>query len=279
MRLAWRPADALWLIHMDPSQLDQVITNLCVNARDAIANVGSVVMQTDNCVVDEDFAARFVGATKGEYVRLTVRDDGHGMDEETISHIFEPFFTTKLNGTGTGLGLATVYGVVQQNGGSITVASSLGGGTTFDVYLPRFAGATAAASPHASPSSDLHGSETVLVVEDEAAILRLNKRLLERRGYRVLAASDPLVALRMASEYAGIIHVLLTDVVMPTMNGRDLATALRASRPSIECIFTSGYPADVMAARGVLEAGTHFLQKPCPPVVMARKLREVLDRA
>ncbi|WP_373067302.1 PAS domain S-box protein [Gemmatimonas sp.] len=279
VRLTWRPAGELWLIHMDPSQVDQIITNLCVNARDAISDVGSVVLQTENCVVDEQFAALHVGAAVGEYVRLTVRDDGHGMAEETLSHLFEPFFTTKTSGKGTGLGLATVYGAVQQNGGFITVTSAPGAGTTFGVYLPRYVGAPAVASVDARSSADARGNETILVVEDEAAILRLNTRVLERCGYRVLAASDPLVALRLASEYSGTIHLLLTDVVMPTMNGLHLATALRAARPSLACIFTSGYTADVMAARGVLEDGVHFLPKPCSPLVMARKLRDVLDSA
>ena len=277
--LTWRPAPELWSVHMDPSQVDQIITNLCVNARDAIADVGSVALQTENCVVDDTFAALHVGAAHGEYVRLTVRDDGHGMDDEILSHLFEPFFTTKSNGRGTGLGLATVYGVAQQNGGFVTVTSAVGAGTTFAVYLPRYVGAPEAAVIEPLSSPDARGHETILVVEDEAAILRLTTRLLEQRGYRVLSASDPLDALRLASEYAGTIHLLLTDVIMPNMNGRDLATTLCAARPSLACIFSSGYTADVIAARGVIDAGVHFLQKPCAPSVMARTVRAVLDGA
>ena len=279
VRLTWMPAEDLWLIHMDPSQVDQIITNLCVNARDAIADVGNVVLQAENCVVDARFAAQHVGAALGDYVRLTVRDDGHGMDDETLSHIFEPFFTTKSNGRGTGLGLATVYGVAQQNGGFITVSSVVGAGTTFEVYLPRYVGAPAAASLDASTSVDARGDETILVVEDEPAILRLTTRVLERHGYHVLSASDPLEALHVAAAHPGTIHLLLTDVIMPTMNGRDLETALRATRPSLACIFTSGYTADVIAARGVVDAGVHFLHKPCLPALMARAVRDVLDGA
>lgn len=197
VRLTWRPASQLWSIHMDPSQVDQIITNLCVNARDAIADVGSVVLQTENCMVDDTFIARHVGAAHGEYVKLTVRDDGHGMDAETRSHLFEPFFTTKSSGRGTGPGLATVYGAAQQNGGFITVSSDVGAGTTFEVYLPRYVGAPAAALAESSSSPDARGDETILVVEDEPAILRLNTRLLKQRGHRVLSASDPL-ALRSA---------------------------------------------------------------------------------
>lgn len=277
IRIAWRPAADLWPIKMDPSQVDQVLTNLCVNARDAIADVGTIVLTTANRVIDAAFCNTQPAAVPGEYVQLTVSDDGAGMDGQTLAQIFEPFFTTKAPGDGTGMGLATVYGAVRQNGGFITVQSAPGRGATFEIYLPRFTGRIEPAAPRPPAQPPGHGDETILIVEDEASILRLTARLLRGRGYRVLEASGPDDALRLAAEHDGAIDLLLSDVIMPKMNGRDLAAAVMSRRPSIRYLFMSGYPSNVIAMRGVVEEGVHFLQKPFSHEQLANKVREVLD--
>jgi CheY-like chemotaxis protein len=210
-------------------------------------------------------------------VRLTLRDTGSGMNEATLAQIFEPFFTTKSVGEGTGLGLASVYGAVKQNSGFITVSSELGQGTTFEIYLPRQMG-EAMAAPSGAVGVAAAGWETILLVEDEAGILRLTRRALEVQGYTVLATGSPGEALRQAEEHAGDIHLLLTDVQMPEMNGRDLATALLMLRPQLKQLFMSGHTADVIALRGMLEHGVSFIEKPFSPVALAAKVREVLDR-
>jgi CheY-like chemotaxis protein len=199
------------------------------------------------------------------------------MDQETLAHMFEPFFTTKAQGKGTGLGLATVYGIVKQNDGFITVDSETGRGTTFRIYLPRHAALAAEEAEKQEHASSPTGTETVLLVEDEASLLRLAHRLLDALGYTVLAADGPDTALRLAAEYKGEIHLLLTDVVMPGMSGNDLRHRLAATRPKLKCLFMSGYTADVIAHRGVLSEGIQFIQKPFAKVALARKLREVLE--
>ena len=273
--LAWLPAADLWRVRLDPGQVDQILANLCVNARDAIAGVGKVTLETGNVVFDEDYCAQHVGFTPGEFVMIAVSDNGCGMDSETMSRLFEPFFTTKNLGQGTGLGLATVYGVVKQNHGLINVYSEPGVGTTFRIYLPREA--TGEPEPEARGSSEAAGgTETVLVVEDEPAILDLVKRVLEKLGFVVLAARSPEEALGLAGDHPGRIDLLLSDVIMPGMNGRDLAGALRATRPSIRQLFMSGYTANVIAHHGVLDAGVHFLQKPFAPNDLVTKVRRAL---
>ena len=267
---------SLWPVFVDPTQLDQVLINLCVNARDAIAGVGAISLSLGNVEVGAGHEAVRDGARPGEYVCLTITDDGAGMSRETRDHIFEPFFTTKGVGEGTGLGLSTVYGAVQQSGGAITVESAPGKGATFRIYLPRHAAAACeveVAVPTASPG----GSETILLVEDETSLLRMTAKLLESLGYVVLAANSPAEALRLAVAYPASIDLLLTDIVMPGMNGRDLATSLRAIYPSVPTLYISGYSAGVIESRGALEPGVQFLAKPFTRESLAAKIREVME--
>jgi len=274
--LAWLPDTSLWSVKADPSQIDQILANLCINARDAIADTGKITIETRNKVFDEDYCASHAGYVPGDYVRLAVSDDGCGMDKETQSHLFEPFFTTKPVGHGTGLGLATVYGIVKQNNGFVNVYSEPGHGTTFRIYLPRHIDAAVAAR-EGLKKPIAHGHETILVVEDEPAILSLTKTMLERLGYQVLAASTPGEAIRMAVEHSGEIHLLMTDVVMPEMNGRDLANKLLATFPALKRLYMSGYTANVIAHHGVLDEGVLFIQKPFSKNDLARWVRAALD--
>jgi PAS domain S-box-containing protein len=274
--LAWLPNKGLWPVKMDPSQVDQILANLCVNARDAIAGVGKVTIETGRAVLDAAYCADHLGAAPGDYVMLVVRDDGCGMDKAVLERLFEPFFTTKAVGEGTGLGLATVYGIVKQNEGHITVYSEPGVGTTFHIYLPRHVGE--GAETESAPQGALpRGTETVLLVEDEPSILHLGERMLAGLGYTVLAAATADEALRLSAAYDGPIPLLLTDVVMPEMSGKDLAERLRAIRPALRCLYMSGYTASVIAHRGVLEEGVRFIQKPFMLQALAAKVRAVLD--
>ncbi len=275
--LKWLPGANLWPVKVDPSQIDQILANLCINARDAIAGVGNIVIETGNSAIDEDYCAIHAGFIPGEYVRISVSDNGHGIDKETLAHIFEPFFTTKGAGEGTGLGLATVYGAVKQNNGFVHVYSESDSGTTFTIYLPRYGG-TAELEHTASATGPLvRGKETILLVEDEPSILKLTTRALTRQGYAVLAASTPREAIDLASEHTEVIHLLMTDVVMPEMNGRDLAKNLLAIHPKLKVLFMSGYTANIIVHQGVLDQGVQFIQKPFAIDDMAIKVREVLD--
>ncbi len=278
VQLIWEPQVQPWAARIDPSQLDQIVTNLCSNARDSITDLGTIKVATANCIVDRAQCADYPDSAAGEYVRLTVQDTGSGIAPDVLAHVFEPFFTTKGVGQGTGLGLASVYGCVQQNGGFITVSSELGRGTTFSVYLPRAADPDKAASKVGTEQA-LGGEETILLVEDEPAVLAFTMRALVSRGYRVLPASGPDEALRLANEHSGPIHLLLTDVIMPGMNGRELARGLSSLRPALTVLYMSGYTSDVIDPHGVLASGTHFLQKPFAVNDLAVKVREVLDRA
>jgi signal transduction histidine kinase/FixJ family two-component response regulator len=278
--LAWAPAAAVWPIHVDPSQIDQILANLCINARDAISGTGTLRIETANVEIDEPASAATPGSAPGDYIRLVVADDGCGMSQETLARIFEPFFTTKELGTGTGLGLATVYGIIQQNHGFVEVRSEPGRGTTFAVHLPRYTGAPdedprRVRAPPASPPA--HGTETILLVEDEPAILRMTTRLLEQQGFEVLSAGAPAEAIRRAKEHPGAIDLLMTDVVMPEMNGRELGNTLLATRPGLKRLYMSGYTADIIAHHGVLDEGVHFLQKPFSRAEAAAKVRAALD--
>ncbi|MCX6538497.1 MAG: PAS domain S-box protein [Acidobacteria bacterium] len=275
--LKWRPEADLWPIKVDPSQIDQILANLCVNARDAISGVGKITIETGNSTFNEDDCAAHAEFIPGEYVLLAVSDDGCGMEKETQAHLFEPFFTTKALGKGTGLGLATVYGIVKQNNGFINVYSEPNQGTTFKIYLPRHEGKAGQAQTEGAARSAQRGQETVLLVEDESSILTLTSKILERQGYTVLAASTPGQAIRMAREYVGRIHLLMTDVVMPEMNGRTLAKNLLSLHPHLKRLFMSGYTADVIAHHGVLDEGVHFLQKPFSIERLAATVRETLD--
>ena len=274
--LLWKPSLNLWPVKMDPAQIDQILVNLVVNARDAIAGIGKVTIETGKAEFDEAYCQTHPDVTPGTYVMLAVSDTGCGMDPETQAHIFEPFFTTKEQGKGTGLGLATVYGIVEQNGGVISVCSEPGKGTTFNVYLPLHAATADEIKNVLKPVVVPTGTETVLLVEDEVPLLRLARRLLELLGYTVLAAAGPSEAMRLAAEYTGDIHLLLTDVVMPGLSGRDLRDRLSVTRPAMKCLFMSGYTADAMTRSGVLDQELHFVQKPFTKATLAVKLREAL---
>jgi len=277
INLTWHPGGSLWHIKMDPSQIDQVMANLCVNARDAIAGVGKLIVETGNSILDEEFCGRHEGFLPGEYVRISVSDSGSGMDKETLSHIFEPFFTTKGVGEGTGLGLATVYGIVKQNKGFIDADSNPGKGTSFTIYLPRHKDLAEQTQKKELPETALRGHEVILVVEDEPTILKMTTSMLKRLGYTVLEAHAPAEAERIADEYVGDVHLLLTDVIMPEMNGRDLAVRLVEKNPRIKCLFMSGYTADVISHHGMLEEGVHFIHKPFTSKVLAAGVRLALE--
>jgi two-component system cell cycle sensor histidine kinase/response regulator CckA len=261
IQLVWRPGQELWPVFADATQIDQILANLCVNARDAIANVGTITVETGNRVVGSGEAGAPEGTVPGEYVWFSVGDDGCGMDADTWSHVFEPFFTTKGMGKGTGLGLATVYGIVEQNRGFIDLRSEVGRGTVFTIHLPRHTGK--AEQPHTEtvvePSS---GQETILLVEDEAPLLEVTRRMLAGHGYKLLTARSPGEAIQMAREHQGTIDLLVTDVIMPEMSGRDLARNILSLYPQARCLFMSGYTSDVIAHQGKLEDGVLFLQKP-----------------
>lgn len=277
IKLIWKPGADLWPIHMDPSQLDQILANLCVNARDAIAGVGSIFVETENTTFGEDYCKAHPGATPGEYVQIAVSDTGCGMDQHTLSHIFEPFFTTKGVGKGTGLGLATVFGAVKQNHGYIHAYSELGRGTTVLLYIPRYL-AAAAPPPAAGTAEPIpRGHEVIVLAEDEPAVLHMTQTMLESLGYTVLAADTPSEAIRQVNAYAGQIHLLATDVIMPEMNGRELAERLLESRPTLKCLFMSGYTANIIANQGVLQKGVPFIHKPFTIVELAVKVREALQ--
>ena len=278
INLVWLPTSELWTIEIDPSQIDQILTNLCVNARDAINGLGKITLVTANVMVDDTYTAEHPGLVPGYYVMLSVNDTGCGMDKEALSHLFEPFFTTKEIGKGTGLGLATVYGVVRQNGGYIAVSSEPTLGTTFKIYLPRHISKVDANPVKDSGGAHIKGHETILLVEDEPSLLRISRRSLEIYGYRVLAASTPGEAIQLAEKYAGQIHLLVTDVIMPEMNGRELARRLLTRYPNLKRLFISGYTADIIAPHGVLEDGTQFLQKPFTVEILANKVREIIGR-
>ncbi len=261
IHLSWMPGADLWQVKMDPSQIDQILANLCVNARDAIGGVGKVTIETGNVRLDATATSGQPGSVPGDYVLLAVSDNGQGIDAATRAHLFEPFFTTKEVGKGTGLGLATVFGAVIQNQGLINVHSKPGEGTTFKIHLPR-AKAEAVAAAQESARRSLRGTETVLLVEDEEQILNLGRRILQQYGYTVIAQPTPQAALALAAQHAGPIHLLITDVVMPGMNGKELRDRLRAIHPELKSLFMSGYTADVIAENGVLDDGVHFIQKP-----------------
>ena len=274
--LAWMPGAGAWPVKVDPSQIDQIMANLCVNARDAIAGVGKLTIETTNTVFYKTCCAEHVGFVKGEFVMLAVSDNGCGMNKEVLNNIFDPFFTTKELGRGTGLGLSTVYGIVNQNNGFINVYSEPGQGTTFKIYLPRAEEQTTE-KPPVNLKKNLRGNETVLLVEDEEPLLVLGKAILQRHGYEVLATKSPTEALGLAQSHPGPIHLLLTDVVMPEMNGKDLRDKLAELKSGVRSIFMSGYTANVIAHHGILDVGVDFLQKPFSVQTLLEKVRNVLE--
>jgi CheY-like chemotaxis protein len=278
IRLVTSLAPGLGPVYADPGQVEQVIINLVVNGRDAMPSGGTLTLETMNLSPGASAPHALAGIVREPSVLLTVTDTGTGMDAETRAHLFEPFFTTKAVGQGTGLGLATLYGVVKQNQGFINVYSEPGQGTSFKIYLPRHRDEVAPV-PIAVPAAPVRrGHETVLLVEDEPTLLNLVRLMLEKLGYRVLAAGTPGEAVRWAKQHAGEIHVLVTDVVMPEMNGRELTKGLLALYPDLSRLFMSGYTADVIAHHGVLDEGVHFIQKPFSTKDLAARIREVLSR-
>jgi len=277
--LQWKPGAQRLSVYMDESQIGQILSNLVVNARDAISGNGEIVLEAAQVKLDESDCANRLGCAPGNYVQLTVRDTGHGMEPEQLSHIFEPFYTTKEIGKGSGLGLATVYGIVKQNKGFIEVQSEKEVGTTFSIYFPALDATETPAELKAASLPLAKGTETVLLVEDEPALLELGTTLLKRMGYTVLPANEPETAVQVAEEYPQEIHLLMTDVIMPGLSGREVSERVRALRPEIRCLFMSGYTADIIAEHGILDDGVNFLQKPFTLRNLTEKLREALAKS
>jgi two-component system, cell cycle sensor histidine kinase and response regulator CckA len=277
IKVIWTPKPGLWKTRIDPAQVDQILANLAVNARDAIEGVGMIELWTDHATFAEADCAGLIGARPGAYVTLAISDTGCGMDREILDHIFEPFFTTKGTDKGTGLGLATVFGIAQQNGGFIQVSSESGVGTTFRIHFPRFAEEASPADPAEASSLDRGSGQTVLLVEDDKALLAVGEAMLQDLGYAVLPVGSPGLALKMVQEFREPIHLFLVDVVMPGMNGRELAQRLSALRPGVPVLFMSGYTADVLEDRGNLGEGWRLLPKPFSLHELAAKVRETLE--
>ena len=276
VELSWNPGPSLWKVKMDSSQIDQLLANLLVNARDAISGNGKVTIETGRANVDKAFCKTHPDSVPGKYILLSVSDNGCGIDKEKLQHIFEPFFTTKKIGEGTGLGLSTVFGIVKQNKGFINVHSEPGKGTTFKIYLPRHEPEYAESDEESEPSKIFRGTGTVLVVEDEESLLLIVKILIERLGYTVLSTSSPFEAIKIAEKYKEEIHLLMTDVIMPGISGSDLQKRISSLRPGIKCLFMSGYAADIISHNGILDEGVHFLQKPFTEEDLSAKLREAI---
>ncbi len=275
IQLSWSPGPGLGTVELDPSQVDQIMANLCVNARDAISGAGTIAISTRNVDLDPEFCAAHPGTAPGPHVQVSVRDDGCGMDPETLSRAFEPFFTTKDIGQGTGLGLATVYGIVRQNRGAIEVESAPGSGTVFRISFPRVV-ASVATPRSGATTAPLDGlGTTVLLVEDDPAVLEIVRSILASSGFEVLAARTPREALPLARTSRDRIRLLVSDVVMPEMSGRELADLLRASMPGLPCLFMSGYPSDALTRGGILDEGVHFIEKPFTRAAFDAKLRSV----
>ncbi|MBF0407473.1 MAG: PAS domain S-box protein [Candidatus Riflebacteria bacterium] len=276
--LVWQQGENLWLINMDPGQVDQILVNLVVNAQDAISGPGKIIIQVCNSTIDDYLCSTKVGFTPGEYVKLTVSDTGCGMNEETLAHIFEPFFTTKPKGKGTGLGLATVYGIIKQNNGVVNVYSEPGHGTSFNIFLPRHQGNFAIQKKEMAREPMIPCYETILLVEDELGLLNITSTILESHGYNILSAYSPEEAIRIAKEYTGNIHLLVTDIIMPGMNGLELSKQLISIVPQLKCLFMSGYSNETIAPNGAMNEGHFFLQKPFTLKELTTTLRKILDK-
>jgi PAS domain S-box-containing protein len=274
--LKWLPHSHATQILIDPAQIDQILANLCINARDAMGTAGTITIETDIASIDENYTVNHPEAEPGRYIQLTVSDTGSGMSKDVLDHLFEPFFTTKEMGKGTGLGLATVYGIMKQNNGFINVYSEIGMGTTFRLYFPRQAEDETTLIETDEVAALETGTETVMIVEDGAAILKMAELMLSTLGYTAIAVASPEEAVRVFDLYGGKIHLLITDVVMPGMNGRELCQRLKARKPNLKCLYMSGYTADVIAHHGVLEEGVHFIQKPFTIETLAAHIRKAL---
>jgi|GEM_PF-304851 len=277
IELLWIPGANLWPVKVDSAQLNQVIINLVINAKDAIPEYGKITIETENVVLDENYCKNHLGFTSGEYVMLAISDNGIGMGKEVLEHLFEPFFTTKGVDKGSGLGLSTVYGIIKQNNGFINAYSEPDKGSTFKIYMPRFTGLTEESKLEAVKDVMESKGETILVVEDEAEVLELCTFMLEKLGYKVLSAQTPHDAIKEAKDYEGEIHLLITDVVMPEMNGGELAEQLKTLRPSIRCLYMSGYTTNAIVHNGILKDNINYIQKPFTLHTLSAKLREILS--
>lgn len=277
IEIGFIPDGSIWPVKIDPSQIDQIMVNLCVNARDAIGDVGKVTIETCNTAFNEAYCTKHMGFIPGDYVLLSVSDDGGGIAAENIDMVFEPFFTTKELGKGTGLGLATVYGIVKQNRGFINLYSEPGAGTVIKIYLPRCSGEIEYMKREETVDIPTSRGETILLVEDDISIRKLVETLVSQLGYRVFSARNPGEAIQKAKDHSGTIDLLITDVVLPEMNGRVLSERLLFFYPGIKTLFISGYTANVIATKGVLQKGMFFLSKPFSKKELAYKIREVLD--
>ena len=272
------PAQELSLVRADPGQIEQVVVNLVVNARDAMPDGGRLQLETSDVVLDEAYAAGHVDVRPGPHVLLAVSDTGCGMAAGILDRIYEPFFTTKKAGEGTGLGLATVYGIVKQSGGHVSVYSEPNRGTTFRVYLPAAAATTTRPRPAVDKGRPPTGTETILICEDDDAVRELAAQMVGAAGYTVLAARNGRHARQIAAAHTGHLHLLVTDVIMPDMNGKHLAEQLHLTWPDLKVLFVSGYTANVIAHHGVLDEGVQFLEKPFTRATLLRRIREVLDQ-
>ncbi len=275
--LEWLPGPGGCFVKMDPSQIDQIITNLCVNSRDAIDGIGKIIIETRFASLDDDYCFYNPGFSPGDFVLLNFSDNGCGMNKETLDRIYEPFYSTKQTGDGSGLGMSTVYGIIKQNKGYIKVYSEVGRGTTINIYLPRFEAVIQEQKPVDSSETIELGTETVLLVEDEETLLEMITRMLDSHGYTVLTASNPEEAIVLAAKHQHKIQLLLSDIVLPGMSGLDLSTHLLESLPDLKYIFMSGYSANVIAHNGVLDEGLNFIQKPFGMDDLLRKVRNTLD--
>ena len=278
IELVLLPEPELNLIKIDPSQFEQVLVNLTINARDSMADGGTLIIETSNVSFDDGYSEGLHEYAPGDYVMLAVSDTGVGMGEDVKTRIFEPFFTTKETGKGTGLGLSTCYGIIAQNSGYIWVYSEQGQGTTFKVYLPSVVGAPETLSKDVDADYLPRGSETILLVEDEDIVRELTARVLRQQGYNVLEAPNGVEGLKLARECPqGKIHLLLTDVIMPLIGGKELSEKFQVLHPDSQLIFTSGYTDEAIVRHGVLDPGINFIQKPYSLTMLSRKVREVLD--
>ena len=279
IELIYLSKEDLWNILIDPSQIDQVLANLCVNARDAIPGIGMITIQIDNVHFDKGYCHDHVEYMPGDYVLLSISDNGDGIQQEVLEHLFEPFYTTKEVGKGSGLGLATVYGIIKQNEGFIIIQSEIGQGTTFNIYLPRHEGSHENEDINDSIRKhiDVRGHETIMLVEDEAGVMKTTRAILERQGYKVYAATAPEAAIRLCKENNCQIDLLITDVVMPGMSGKEFASKMQEMYPQLKCLFMSGYTSDVIAHHGVLEDGIAFIQKPFELDELIDKVRDTLN--
>jgi CheY-like chemotaxis protein len=277
IELEWLPGKGVWSVKMDPSQLDHILVNLCVNARDAIKTDGRIAIETRNIKIDEGFCDTHPGARPGEFVMLAVRDNGEGIPKSVLPNIFDPFFTTKGRDKGTGLGLSTVYGVTRQAGGFITVYSEPGLGSVFHIYLPRVQDTDNNRPENEKSDASPRGTETVLLVEDEVSILSMIANILEKQGYTVMSTESSVEAVELAASFNGRIDLLLTDVIMPKLNGKDLSAIIRKDRPDLRVIFMSGYTADVIHKSDIERIDGRFIQKPFSNEDLLKTIREILE--